>query len=325
MKHFSKLLPAAVIAIATFTVLLGSHAFADQAANVLRVSPVRSDIVVDPGKTDTVPITVVNPTKSDVKITPTENDFVSKDNNGTPSLIIGADQYAPTHSLKRFMTPLSSFVLKSGQSKTLNVKISVPKTAQAGGYFGAVRFQPTLPDNGGQVNMSVNVAPLILLTVPGKVTDKLNLTNFAVQQDGMSKPYYQDGKNMSVTFSFENKGNIQEGPHGNISVKKGNKVVYGTNFNDSTPRDVILPDSSRSWDVPLKDIGSFGHYTVEVTLSYGASNETVQVQKSFWVVPMKVVLIAIGGLIVLILLVLGFWLFLRSYRNRLLGGHGRRR
>lgn len=326
MKRFSKFLSLAVVAGAAVTILFGSHAFAaDNAANVLKVSPVRSDIVVKPGESTIVKIVVTNPTKSAVNITPIENDFISRDDSGTPSLIEGANEYAPTHSLKRFMTPLQAFVLPAGKSKTLNVKVTVPKDAQAGGYFGAVRLEPTSPDSGGQVNMSVNVAPLILLRVPGKIVDKLNLTTFKVLQNGMSKSYYQNGKDMSVQFAFENKGNVQEGPLGHIAVKKGSKVVYETTFNNKDQRDMILPDGSRKWDVPLKNIGAFGHYTVSATFSYGASNETVQIEKSFWVVPMKVVLWVIAGVVALIVIVLAFWLFLRSYRNRLLGGRGRRR
>lgn len=325
MKQLSKLASCAVIAAAAVTVLFGSHAaYADQAANALRVSPVRSDMVIEPGKSKVVDITIDNPTKTDVKITPTENDFISKDDSGTPFLIEGANNYAPTHSLKRFMAPLQPFLLKSGQSKTLKVKVSVPKTAQAGGYFGAVRFEPTSPDGGGQVNMSVNVAPLILLRVPGKITDKLDLTDFKIEQNGMSKSYYQNGDNMGVIFRFENKGNVQEGPLGHIAVKKGSKVVYETDFNNKDQRDMILPDGARKWDIPLKDIGSFGHYTVAATFSYGKNNETIQVQKSFWVVPMKIVLAAVAGVIVLILVVIGVWLFLRGYRNRLLGSQRRR-
>lgn len=325
MKIFSKFLSLAFVSVAIATLLLGSSAYADQAANAITVSPVRSDVSIPAGKSQVVKIVVTNPTKTDVKITPVENDFVSNDENGTPSLISGPDQYAPTHSLKRFMAPLESFTLKAGSSKTLNVTISVPKTAQAGGYFGAVRLEPTSPDGGGQVNMSVNVAPLILLSVPGKVVDKLDLTSFKVEQNGMSKPYYQNGKDMSVAFRFENKGNVQEGPFGQIAVKKGNKVIYSTQFNNKVQRDQILPDGARKWDVPLKDIGSFGHYTVTATFSYGVSNQTIQVSKSFWVVPMKVVLLIIAGVIALIVVILGFWLFLRGYRNRLLNGRGRRR
>lgn len=326
MKRLSKFLTIALLTCAVFTQLIGTQAFAtSDAANVLQVSPVRSDVVIDPGASKVVKIQVSNPTKSDVKITPVENDFVSRDDSGTPALIEGPNQYASTHSLKRFMTPLQPFILKAGASKTLNVNITVPQSAQAGGYFGAVRLEPTSPDDGGQVNMSVNVAPLILLTVPGKVAEKLNLTAFKIEQDGMSKAYYQTPDNMSVMFRFENKGNVQEGPLGHIAVKKGKKVVYETDFNNKDQRDMILPDGARKWDVPLKNIGSFGHYTVEATFSYGASNNTIQVSKSFWVVPMKVVLLAVGGLIVLVALIVGFWLFLRGYRNRLLSGRGRRR
>ena len=74
-------------------------------ANTLKVSPVRSDIQIKPGESAEVPITVTNLTNSDVLVAPIENDFIQGDEKGTPSIILDANEYAPTHSLKRFMVP----------------------------------------------------------------------------------------------------------------------------------------------------------------------------------------------------------------------------
>lgn len=76
--------------------------------------------------------------------------------------------------------------------------------------------------------------------------------------------------------------------------------------------------------VPLKDVGSFGNYTVVATFSYGKDNQTIEVTKSFWVVPVFVIVIAIAGTIGLIVLIVGIWLFLRNYKRRILKSHGRR-
>lgn len=306
---------------------LGSVAWADtsntNAANTLKVSPVRSDIQITPGTSKTVKVTVTNTTKSTVTVQPIENDFIAKDENGTPALILNADQYAPTHSLKRFMTPLSNVTLGPQESKTVDVVITVPQGAHAGGYFGAIRFAPASPDGGGQVNLSASVASLILMTVPGNFVEQLNLTDFNVQQNGKNGTYFQNPNNLSVAFRFENKGDIQEAPFGNISVKQGNKVVYSYDFNSQAPQDVVLPDSARRWDVPLKNIGAFGHYTVEATLTYGKKNQTVNISQSFWVVPFVVIIGGIVGLLVLIGIIVAIVAFLRSYKRRIINSYGR--
>ncbi len=289
--------------------------------NTLKVSPVRTDIEIKPGESKAVKITVSNLTNEAIKVSPIENDFVAGDERGTPALVLDADQYAPTHSLKRFLKPIDDVTIPAKKAVTIEVVITVPKDAQAGGYFGAVRFAPTDPAGGGQVNLSASVASLILLTVPGDVVEKLNLTNFDVQQDGKSGTQFGSPDNLSVTARFENKGNLQAGPFGKISVKNGDKVVYSADFNDRTPRDMILPDSARRWDVPLQNIGTFGKYTVNATFTYGQDNQTIEVEKSFWVFPQWLIIAVIVGILVIIGLIVAIWFFLRNYRKRLLGGH----
>src|SRR4051812_15782850 len=93
------------VAMALIIGFLGAPANAQKSttANTLKVSPVRTDVIVKPGTSSEVPITVTNLTSSDVLVAPIENDFVQGDENGTPSIILDASQYAPTHSLKRFL------------------------------------------------------------------------------------------------------------------------------------------------------------------------------------------------------------------------------
>lgn len=315
-----------MIAAVACSVLFGSQSFAQAApsgsTNVLKVSPVRSDIQIEAGTSKTVQTTVSNLTKAPITIRPIENDFISGDERGTPALILDADKYAPTHSLKRFMKPLEDVTIPAGQSKTIGVVITVPKSTQAGGYFGAVRFAPTSPESGGQVNLSASVASLILLTVPGDAVEKLVLTDFDVQQDGRVDSYYQSSNDLQTSFRFQNKGNLQLGPIGKISVKEGDKVIYEADFNNKDPRDMILPDSARRWDIPLKKIGSFGNYTVIATFTYGKKNQTIEVMKSFWIIPTFVIVVAIVGVLVLIGGAVGMWLFLRSYKRRVLHRHG---
>ncbi len=318
------------IAIATalvLSVINSAQSFAQTpkstTANVLKVSPVRSDIEVKAGETKKVQLTITNLTKASITVKPILNDFIAGDERGTPALILEEGEFAPTHSLKRFLKPLPNITIEAGKIRAVDVTIAVPKGAQAGGYFGAVRFAPTTPDGGGQVNLTGSVASLMLLSVPGPAVEKLDMTEFNIQQGGKTGSFFQSSNDLQATVRFVSKSNIQLGPIGKLSVKEGDKVVYETDFNNKDQRDMILPDSARRWDIPLKNIGSFGNYTVSATFSYGAKNETVEVTKSFWVVPLIVIIVAAGAVLVLILLILGIFLFLRSYKKRVLRGQGR--
>lgn len=295
---------------------------ADDMPNTLKVTPVRSDVTVAPGQSTVVKVTVANLTSAPIAVKPIANDFIAGDESGTPSLILEADKFAPTHSLKRFMAPLPDAVIPANQGKTFEVGITVPADAQAGGYFGAIRFAPSSPDGGGQVNMSASVASLILLTVPGDIVEQLSLTDFEIKQGDKVGSFFQTPNDLHVSTRFTNDGNVQLGPWGKVSVKQGDKVVYSYDFNVKDPRDMVLPDSARRWEVDLKNIESFGHYTVSATFTYGQKNQTIEVSRSFWVVPMAVIIGTVVGLLVLIALIVGVWLFLKSYKRRILSSQG---
>lgn len=309
----------ALVAALILTTVFGIHTFAASTPNALKVTPVRSDIDVAAGSSKVVQITVYNPGTQAISLSPIENDFIAGDEKGTPALILNADQYAPTHSLKRFMTPLKNITVPANGSTIVNVTITVPKATQAGGYFGAVRFAPATDPTGQQVNLSGSAASIILLTVPGPTTEQLNLTNFEVQQKGKTGSLFHTPDNITVFIRFENKGNIQEAPFGQLDVKEGKKVVYTYNFNQSqtAPKDEILPDSARRWSVPIKNLNKFGHYTISGTLAYGSKNETVNVSQSFWIIPYWMIYAALALVVVIILvIVLIVWLNVRKGGRR---------
>ena len=296
----------------------------NNATNTLKISPVRSDISIAPGTTGTVTVTVYNTTGTAVALKPIENDFIAGDENGTPSIILDENSYAPTHSLKRFMVPLKNITVAANDSKDVAVSVVVPKSAQAGGYFGAIRFAPVTASGDTSVNVGASVASLILMTVPGPTTEKLTMTNFDIQQNGGNASNFRTPTGISLFLRFKNDGNVQEAPFGVVYVKKGNKTVFTTQFNDNNPKQTILPDSARRWTVPLKGFGKFGKYTIGGTFGWGSKGETIEVTKTVWIVPSTYIF---GGLILLAVivgLIVFFVLFLRSYKKRVLRKSRRR-
>ena len=162
------------------------------------------------------------------------------------------------------------------------------------------------------------------MTVPGPVEEKLTLTNFNVKQGSKIDTIFQSANDLQLSFRMENTGSIQEGPFGNVSVMQGDKVVYSYAFNNDTPREMVLPDSARVWDIPLKNIGSFGNYTIKATFSYGQKNQTIEVTKSFWVIPIFVIVVSVGSIILLVAIIVAIRMFLQDYKKRILKKHGKR-
>lgn len=286
------------------------------ATDTLKISPIRTDLSIAAGSSGIVKTYVTNISSSSIVVQPIENDFIAGNESGQPALILGANSYAPTHSLKRFMLPLSNVTIGAGATQEVDVTIVVPKTAQAGGYFGAVRFASASSDGSENVNLSTSAASLILLTVPGNLVDQLDLTNFDLQQNGNTVSSFRSPKNISVLVRFTNQGNVQEGPFGQVYVTKGKKTVYTYPFNQSQPAQVILPDSARRWSIPLDGLGKFGKYTVGATFTYGSKGESIQVTKTFWIIPTEYIIGAIVAVVLVILIIVGLVLLIRSHRHK---------
>jgi hypothetical protein len=296
-------------------------------ANTLKVSPVRTDITVAAGTSGVVKTFITNLTSTPIALQPIENDFVAgSKEDGVPSIILDQNSYAPTHSLKRFMIPLSNFTVAPNSTKEIDVTITVPKSGQAGGYFGAVRFAPATQGGGSNVNLSASVASLILMTVPGPTVEQLALTDFDVQQNGSVATNFRNPQNLSLLMRFQNKGNLQEAPFGQVYIQKGKKVLYRYNFNQTDPKDEVLPDSARKWTIPLKNLGKFGKYTVGGVFTYGTNTQqSINITKTIWIIPSTYIIGGIAAIVVLILIIVGIWLFLRGYKRRVLRSSSYRR
>jgi len=290
------------------------------ASDVLKISPVETEVTIDRGSSAVVKTDVTNVTKSTISIDPIENDFVAGNSeDGTPYLILGANSYASVHSLKRFMQPLPTSVsIPPGVEKEIDLTIDVPSSAQAGGYYGAIRFSSGSADVSKSVSLNPSAATLILLTVPGNLVEKLALTNFDIQQNGASKGDFRNSKNLKLSFTFKNEGNIHEAPFGQVYVKKGNKVIYSSSFNQNIPQQVVLPDSSRAWTVPLQHIGSFGKYTIGATYTYGTKGESIQITKTIWIIPLTYIIAGVAIILGVLFLISIIVVFLKSYKRRIL-------
>ncbi len=305
-RLYPKVIMVAVVSVMAVA-MVATNIFAQaksEAPNALRITPVRTDIAVDPGASKTVKVTITNPSNAQVTVRAIQNDFVAGDERGTPALVLDETEYAEKHSLKRFMKPLENVTIPANASVIVETVIEVPADAEPGGYFGALRFAPVSPDSGGQVNLSASAASIILLKVNGEVTEGLTLTDFAVQRNGKPGALFSDGSNMTAFVRFKNDGSVQLAPIGKVSVTKGNTIVSESDFNNQAPQDMILPDSARRWDVPLKNINGFGYYTVTATFTYGSNNQSVEVIKSFWVIPVWLAITAAVVALVIVALVI---------------------
>lgn len=297
--------------------------------NGLRISPVRTDLTIDPGKTGVVDITVTNVQTVAASLSAIVNDFTaSPDESGNPDILVGPNEYAPSHSLKRFVVPITDTIsLAPGESVVVPVTIKVPANAAGGGYFGLVRFAPAgnQSQSGKNLSLAGSVGSLIILTVPGNIINNLSIASFNVNKGGSTRTIFFSNKGIDVVVRFNNQGNIQEQPFGKILLKNHSKVQLSSiEVNNTQPRGNVLPESIRKFTIPLTHVGSFGAYTVYGNFGYGSNGQLLSAQTTFYVIPLSLIILVIVVIILILLAIFVLPKIVRAYNKKVIAKATRR-
>ena len=244
--------------------------------NALRVSPVRNDLEIKPGASQTIDIYVQNLSGSEIKLKAIVNDFVAgKDETGSPNIILDENKSAPVRSFKQYVTPLQEFTVKPNEQHDVKVTISIPANADAGGYFGAVRFAPADADSGKTLSLSASVGSLVLVRVPGDLRETASIASLEVRKKNKAGSFFTSSKDLNGVVRIQNTGNVQVQPFGKVLLKKSGKLLTSYEINNTQPRGNVLPDSIRRFDFKLDKLGSFGKYTLEANLGYGTKGQLI--------------------------------------------------
>jgi hypothetical protein len=305
---FSVVMPAA----AQTTAQVGS-------GNALKISPVRSDLEIKPGTSQTVDVFVQNLTAQQAKLHAIVNDFVAnKDESGSPSIILDENKSAPVRSLRQYVEKIPDFTIQPNEQKNVKVKISIPANADAGGYFGVVRFAPASSGSDKTLTLSGSVGSLLLVKVPGDLKEQANIASFDVRKNNTASTFFTDGKKLDAVLRVKNSGNVQVQPFGKIAVKKGGETLTTYEVNNEKPRGNVLPDSIRRFDTGMASIGTFGKYTLDANLGYGSKGQLMTASTTFYIVPVPVIII--GAAVILLIAFLIFILprLIKRYNQRVI-------
>ena len=291
----------------------------------LEISPPVIELAADPGQTVVANIRIRNVTQGELIAKGKADDFgAGATEDGQPKLLL--DETGSTrYSLKFWVAGVPDLRLAPQELKTTTIKITVPKNAEPGGHFGVVRFTAVPPNlDGTGVALSASIGALILLKVSGTITEKVSLAEFSSSQTTLSGgknptlitkkgSFFEHGP-VDFLVRVRNEGSVHEKVKGSIDIKgglSGNKVATIA-VNDKGGN--ILPDSVRRFEQSLTSKQLFGHYSAVLTLNY-ANGKTLSSTFGFWVIPWKLILLVLLGL-----LILGFVLkiALRRYNNHII-------
>lgn len=321
MKKLKTVLPGVLLAalgLLVFVIAPASAATGD-GGNGMRVSPVRTDLTIQPGGSKTISVYVRNVTGANATYQVIKNDFVaSTDESGSPALLLNG-QSNDQHGLKNYMTSVNTVSVPAGQQREVKVTISLPKGIAGGGYYGAIRFAPSVPgSNGKNLSLTGSVGSLVLIRVPGNVSEKLSLVSFDARKDNAPKTIFTTPKGISGVVRFRNEGNIQEQPFGKIILKKGNKTLETHEINTGDLPGNVLPDSVRRFTINLSKVGSFGKYTLIGNFGYGSDGQLLSAKTTFYVIPLWLIIIGLAIVALILFLIFGLPKLVRRYNQRVI-------
>lgn len=316
MKNFIKLFFAAFTLFLVPSVVMAQAPALPQEQVLqvegLAIDPFIIEVDAKPGQTIAKTITLANTTNAPLTFTASINDFVPNGNTGQPIFLDSAQESDPKYSISRWIsiTQQPQFTIPPQGNTKVTFTITIPSDAEAGSHYGGILFGRPI---GEVLNSGAAVqhkAGAIILVRLGQSQEKVEITNFSSQQS-----VYQHGPIEFLT-SINNFGNVHAKPKGDITIRNlwGVPVTQVPVNPDAL---IVLPEAKRDFTSQWKNKLGFGRYTAEVILYYGSPKLELHAQTSFWIVPVKEIVM---GMFILIILSLVSYFGIRRY-NRYVISH----
>jgi len=351
MKRFKSIVMVALAFVVAAAYAVPPAQVSAQSSSALSIAP-KKNYVIEPGKSVEDKLVIRNAdSNKQLDLTLRVVDFTYTDNGGTPKLFFDPDAPQTTWSLKPFMTIPETVTIPAGGTKSLDMKVTIPKGHGAGSYYSAIVYSSgggsgnAGGDRSGSVGLSASGVTLVFTQIPGKVSENLTLKKFGAyqnnQNDGAESGYmnFTMKEPFNMAYTLKNNGNVTEAPVGNITLKS----MFGQEYtiNDVNPTgSLALIGQTRTYTTCIKlkeqDEGTRsssnstktcvspglwpGLYTAKLDLFYGQNGNTTQeLQGStwFWYLPWWFILLVV---VVLALIAFGIW----RITNKVKTARGRR-
>jgi len=284
-------------------------------ANGFQISPVLSELTINKGQSQTAEVTVTNPTNVVSNAQVVVDDFTaSSDESGTPKLLLYGQVANPRQNFKTLVSPIPNITIPPKGTTIINVTLTVPATANSGGYYGVIRLiQVASSNSAGNVGLTASVGTLFLVTVPGNLTEKLDLIQLSAARNSQASSLIVSGTPQVLT-RLDNVGDIHVQPFGKVTIKDTfGKVVASFEFNNTDPRGNVLPNSIRKFINNLPNRTWLGHYTISESLGYTSGGGNLIIASAgFWYLPIW--LISLLAIVVILIVAMIYWLLIHRRR-----------
>jgi hypothetical protein len=297
------LLLAGLVAVS----LVASHGAAAsqaQAPRGITVTPAFQQVEISSSETEhPVSFTITNNEPSAQTINLSAADFNTLNETGG-LLFVGTNPTAlqKKYGLAKWLgLDQQQITLAPKQTAAVQAKVLNLPDLKPGGHYGALMLALNNASSGNRKN-NVALHPiassLLFVTKLGGDTHKLGLQAVDIKRSIFSLPG-------SVTLRFHNDGNTHVVPRGSVRLIDSNGTLLRKGvINENSS--IILPETSRLYYVPLKQITSssrLGHYIIKVDFRFDGTSQFRSFLKNLIYIPLGkivsfLVLLAAAGWLV---------------------------
>lgn len=264
----------------------------------LTISPPIKEFSLKPGESSEQTIRITNPTDKIVEVYPKAMNFKAKGEGGEPAFFESTDETAKFALAKWVSFNQSKLALTPEQVVEFKYTINVPEGAEPGGHYGVIFFATEPPKKEGetsQVSLGSMIGSLVLVKVPGQITEKALVEEFTA-----SKSLYMKN-DVNLVSRIANLGNVHFKPKGEIKINGWYGGEEKIVFNEQNGN--VLPDSIRKfenkWEPKTLKVG---RYRADLNLTYGEAEKTLTANVVFWIIPWWVFVILIIIIIITIII-----------------------
>ena len=308
-----------------------------QPAQAINISPPRLELSGDPGTTINSEFKVLNDSDTRATYYTQVENFEAGDESGNPQFVQSKE------GLAVWTNVVNSVSIDAGQQEVVPFSITIPRTAEPGGYFASIFIRTTPPSQeAGEVSIGARLGTLVLLRVNGDIKEGVDILEFS----SVGNKRFYTSLPVDLYYRFQNTGNDRVKPAGDVIIKNliGLKAkILNANRTDGS----VLPQSIRKFEMSWINGGggqedpkaesiarnpggffeeakyqlthfAFGYYTAHLDITFGEHNSTANSTFRFFVFPWQLLIIVVA------ILVIGFVLLrfiLRRYNRYIISKH----
>jgi len=273
-----------------------THIAQAQSSVLFTVSPARQQITTNPGEEFSVSVTFYNQGKNPVTGFIKTSDFIVKDEKGTPNLVESVNQTSSKYSASMWIgLPFERISIGANDKIVVLATLKVPNDAKPGGRYAAIYFEPaSSPQPEGKAGASITprIVSLLYIRVSGPISEYAFISNMFAQS------FYEYGP-IEVTAKIMNKGDYHIRPRGDFMLYN----TFGVKTDQTKLKEAnIFPESQYAFITTIGEKWMMGRYKIALNAQYGGKEQSMNQTISVWVLPWRVMIIAILSIIILITL-----------------------